>query len=147
MSRGLTEITADLNSFTLRDFDPANVESNGDDRLLAVCTELQERDDPDRWAPLLYSLIERLDEADLGSPGPIVHTLEAWDGYRPLLAESLHRRPTPLTVWMANRVLNSDPPDAPAWLDLLRQAANHPAASADAVTDARAFLDYQATRR
>jgi hypothetical protein len=147
MSRSLAEIAADLDSFALLDFDPGNVEANGDDRLQAICTELRERDDAEQWAPLLYSLVERLDEADLGSPGPIVHTLEAWDGYRPLLAESLHGKPTQLTVWMANRVLNSDPPDAPAWLDRLREAANHPAASTDARTDARGFLDYQATRR
>jgi hypothetical protein len=31
--------------------------------------------------------------------------------------------------------------------DRLREAANHPAASTDARTDARGFLDYQATRR
>jgi hypothetical protein len=31
--------------------------------------------------------------------------------------------------------------------DRLREAANHPAASTDARTDARGFLDCQATRR
>ncbi len=106
----------------------------------------RERDDPQRWAPLLYSLMERLDEADLGSPGPLVHTLEACSGYRPLLAESLPRKPSPLTVWMANRVLDSDPPDTPEWLELLRRSADHPAASAQAQADARGFLEYQATR-
>jgi hypothetical protein len=90
--------------------------------------------------------MERLDEADLGSPGPIVHTLEAWDGYRMPLTESLRRKPTPLTVWMANRVLNSDPPDIPHWLALLRNAASHPAASSQAQVDARDFLEYQTTR-
>jgi hypothetical protein len=141
MSRNLTEIAAELQTLTLLDFDPMNLDANGDDRLHAVCTELVERDDPERWAPLLYSLIERLDEADLGSPGPLVHTLEAWSGYRPLLAESLRRKPTPLTVWMANRVLNSGPPDVPEWLEFLRRAADHPAASAQAQADARDFLD------
>jgi len=90
--------------------------------------------------------MERLDEADLGSPGPLVHTLEAWSGYRPLLAESSHRKPSPLTVWMANRVLNTDPPDAPEWLELLRRATGHPAACAHTQADARSFLEYQATR-
>jgi hypothetical protein len=146
VSRSLTEIAAELEALTLFDFDPMNIDANGDDRLRAVCTELAERDDPQRWAPLLYSLIERLDEADLGSPGPLVHTLEAWSGYRPLLAESLRRRPSPLTVWMANRVLNSDSPDALEWLELLRRAAEHPTASAQAQADASNFLEYQARR-
>jgi hypothetical protein len=147
MSRSLTEIAADLRALTLPDFDPMNVDAAGGDRLWAICAEVGERDDPERWAPLLYSLMERLDEADLGSPGPVVHTLEAWRGYRPLLAESLRRKPAPLTVWMANRVLNADPPDAARWLDLLAGAANHPAASVQARTDARGFLAYQAGRR
>jgi hypothetical protein len=147
MSRSLTEIAADLEALTLLDFDSMNVNADGDDRLQEICAELVERDDPERWAPLLYSLMERLDKADLGSPGPIVHTLEAWSGYSPLLAESLRRRPTPLTVWMANRLLNSDPPDAPEWLELLRMVADHPAASAEARADARDFLEHQATRR
>ncbi len=146
MSRSLAEIAAELEALTLFDFDPMNVDANGDDRLHAICAEFAERDDPQRWAPLLYSLMERLDEADLGSPGPLVHTLEACSGYRPLLAESLRRKPSPLTVWMANRVLNSDPPDTPEWLELLRRSADHAAASARAQADARGFLEYQATR-
>ncbi len=146
MSRSLAEIAAELDSLTVSDFDLMNVDADGDDRLHAVCTELAERDDPQRWAPLLYALMERLDEADLGSPGPLVHTLEACGGYRPLLAESLRRKPSPLTVWMANRVLNTDPPDTPQWLDLLHRATEHPAASAQTRADARSVLEYQAGR-
>ena len=146
MSRSLAEIAAELDSLTLSDFDPMNVDANGDDRLHALCTELAGRDDPQRWAPLLYSLMERLDEADLGSPGPLVHSLEAWSGYRPLLAESLRRKPSRLTVWMANRALNGDPPDTAQWLEVLRRATEHPAASAQARADARRFLEYQAGR-
>ena len=147
MSRSLNEIAAELRALTPADFDLHNVEANGDERLAALCAELAEQDDPQQWAPLLYSLMERLDEADLGSPGPIVHTLEARSGYHSALAESLRRKPAPLTVWMANRVLNLDPPDAAAWLGLLHQAAKHPAASAQAQSDAHHFLEYQATRR
>jgi hypothetical protein len=147
MSRNLTEVAADLDGLTGLDFDPMNENSHGDERLRAICMEIRERDDAERWAPLLYSFIERLDEADLGSPGPIVHLLETWEGYRPLLAESLHRKPTPLTLWMANRVLNSDPPDTAEWLGLLRIAETHSAASVEAQTDASGFLKYQAARR
>jgi hypothetical protein len=44
--------------------------------------ELAQRDNPHRSAPVLYLLMERLDEADLRSPGPLVHMLEACGGYR-----------------------------------------------------------------
>jgi len=78
MSRDLADVVADLDSLAVLDFDPMNVGSYGDERLRAICIELGERDDAEWWAPLLYSFMERLDEADLGSPGPIVHLLEAW---------------------------------------------------------------------
>lgn len=145
MNRSLTEIATELEALTPPDFDPMNANADGHDRLQAICTELVERDDPERWAPLIYSLMERLDDADLGSPGPIVHTLEAWDAYPPLLAESLRRKPTPLTVWMTNRLLNTDPFNSREWLELLRLAAHHSAASAETRADARDFLEYQAT--
>jgi hypothetical protein len=47
---------------------------------------------------------------------------------------------------MANRVLNSDPPNALEWLELLGRAAEHPTASAQARADASSFLEYQARR-
>ncbi|MBQ1040780.1 MULTISPECIES: hypothetical protein [Micromonospora] len=147
MSRNLTGIAAELEALTLLDFHPMNVNADGADRLQTICAELVERDDPERWAPLLYSLMERLDDADMGSPGPIVHTLEAWSGYPSLLAESLRRKPTPLTVWMANRLLNTDRSDAPQWLELLRQAVGHSAASPEARADAEDLLEHQASRR
>ncbi|MEU1398369.1 hypothetical protein ABZ403_20220 [Micromonospora zamorensis] len=147
MSRSLTVIAAELEALTLLDFHPMNANADGADRLQAICAELVERDDPERWAPLLYSLMERLDDADMGSPGPIVHTLEAWSGYPPLLAESLRRKPTPLTVWMANRLLNTDPSDATQWLELLRQSVGHSAASPEARADAEDFLEHQASHR
>ncbi|WP_410816662.1 hypothetical protein [Micromonospora sp. 050-3] len=146
MRRYLTEVAAELQALEVLDFDVMRLDANGSDQLDAICAELAERDDPQQWAPLLYALMERLDTADLGSPGPLVHTLETWRGYRRMLVESLRRKPTPLTVWMANRVLNGNPPDAPQWLRLLQEAASHPMASPHVQADARDFLTYQATR-
>ncbi|MEN3308589.1 MAG: hypothetical protein V7603_4791 [Micromonosporaceae bacterium] len=141
----LTELAAQLDSLHAADFDDMNPTADGPERLQAVCDELAERDDPERWAPLLFSLLERLDSVDLGSPGPAVHTLEgrAWPGYRNLLAESVRRKPTPLTLWMVNRVLNASPPDAADWLALLAHAAEAPGVSAEAAAEARQFLGYQ----
>jgi hypothetical protein len=147
MNRSLTGVATELEALTLLDFDPMNVDAAGADRLQAICAELVQRNDPEQWAPLLYALMERLDDADMGSPGPIVHALEAWSGYPPILAESLHRKPTPLTVWMVNRLLNTDPSDASHWLELLRRTAEHSAASPKARADAQDFLEHQAGRR
>ena len=88
--------------------------------------------------------MERLDGVDLGTPGPLVHTLEAWRGsYEPLLAESVRRKPTPLSVWMVNRILNAQPPDAESWLALLWSVADLPAASAATKAQAEQFIKYQ----
>ncbi|MEW2144426.1 hypothetical protein AB0869_16610 [Micromonospora vinacea] len=146
MRRNLTEVAAELQALDVVDFDVMRLDANGSEQLDAICTELAGRDDPQQWAPLLYAFMEHLDTADLGSPGPLVHTLEAWRGYRPLLVESMRRKPTPLTVWMANRVLNGNPSDAPQWRQLLREATSHPLASPHVQADARGFLEYQATR-
>src|SRR5258706_1872315 len=45
---------------------------------------------------------------DYGMPGPLVHFIEEFylKGYEERLIESVARKPTMLTVWMLNRVLN-----------------------------------------
>jgi hypothetical protein len=48
----------------------------------------------------IFELLERFPDADFGSPGPLVHELEAMDGYQVFLRESIRRRPTATTVWM-----------------------------------------------
>jgi hypothetical protein len=145
----LTEIAAQLDALTAADFDDMNVDADGMDRLYAITDELSGRTDPQAWAPLLFRLLERLDTVDLGSPGPVVHTLERVPApvLHPLLAESVRRKPAPLTVWMVNRVLNTGPPDASDWLALLAGVERAPAASPEALADARQFLAYQQRSR
>jgi hypothetical protein len=71
----------------------------------------------------IFGLLERFPDADLGSPGPLVHELEAIDGYQPFLRESLRRRPTATTVWMVNRILNAPltEEDRRAWMNELSE--------------------------
>jgi hypothetical protein len=75
----------------------------------------------------LVMAFERNPNADLGSPGPIVHTLEASpiDEHITLLAESLQRQATVMTVWMAERCFRSNLNDLNryALVDALRSAA------------------------
>lgn len=92
----------------------------------------------------MFEVMERLDSSDLGSPGPLVHTLESvGDGYQPFLEESVRRKPSPLALWMVNRVLNSHPDDHERWLELLRLSVSHPLAGGAARQEAREFLAFQ----
>jgi hypothetical protein len=43
MRRSLTEIAAELEALMPLDFDPMNVDANGDHQLQAICTKLVER--------------------------------------------------------------------------------------------------------
>lgn len=99
----------------------------------------------ERAIPAMFSLIERFPEADLGSPGPLVHELEDIPEYQPLLRESLHRQPTDLTVWMVNRILNSqlDPAQREIWLNELRAALTHPLSPTSTKESAYDFLQHQ----
>jgi hypothetical protein len=147
VSQRLDEAVAELNAFGPDDFDMGSPTADGMERLRGLCDEILLLEDGPTSAPAMFALMERLDGADLGSPGPLVHTLEKWrDVYPPLLQESMRRKPSALSVWMVNRILNSNPPDAQTWLTLLREAVSHPAASATAQEDAREFLEYQANR-
>jgi len=143
----LAEIGQALDELGPRDFDDANENADGMDRVYLVCDELSRRDDPELWMPLLFALMERLGDLDLGSPGPIVHTLEqTGTAYRPLLAESVRRAPTPLTIWMVNRVLNENPEAPDVWIGLLEGVERTPGASEEAVEEARNFLAFQRSR-
>jgi hypothetical protein len=102
----------------------------------------------ERVAPALLALMERHPKADFGTPGPLVHALEAQSGYPELLAASLERQPTELTAWMANRLLNSklSRDDRGRWLKLLTVVTSHPLAAKTVRESAIRFLDFQASR-
>ena len=79
----------------------------------------------------MFCLLERFPDAEFGSPGPLVHELEAIPGYLPLLRDSVRRQPTHLTVWMIKRVLSTNLPSdqRESWQSELRAALEHPLAS------------------
>ena len=102
----------------------------------------------DDVAQALFALLERRPDADFGTPGPLVHALEGLRTYPALLADSLHRQPTELGAWMANRLLNSplSRDDRTAWLQRLTEVASHPRADKSVRESAIRFLDFQASR-
>jgi hypothetical protein len=58
--------------------------------------------------PAIFHVLEKYPHAYFGSPGPLVHGLESPDtDYQGQLQASLLRKPTPLTLWMYNRIINA----------------------------------------
>jgi hypothetical protein len=106
--------------------------------------------DKARVVPSMFSVIERCGEADLGSPGPLVHCIESlgYEQYLPQLVDSVRRKPTYLNVWMVNRILNAAIPDhhRQQILGLLRGVSTNPAASASVAEQANGLLQHQARR-
>lgn len=98
--------------------------------------------------PAIFAFIERYPEAELGSPGPLVHELESIPGYQPFLRESVLRQPADLSTWMVNRILNSELPQdiRASWLTVLSEVTKHPLAPKILRETAADFLQHQAER-
>ena len=84
-------------------------------------------------------------DADLGSPGPLVHTLEALKGYEAELIRSVRRSPSRLSVWMVNRILNTDLPSytRESYMSLLNEAVTRSDVPRAVREDARDFVSFQ----
>jgi hypothetical protein len=146
VSRSFDEIEAALNALTPNDFDNAYANADGIDQLYTLTNELMVLPEPERAIPVMFRVIENLADSDLGSPGPLVHTLERMRGrYEDELVASIKRKPTCLSIWMVNRLLNvvQTSEQRQAYLTLLGLAAKHHAASEQARQDAQSFIDYQ----
>jgi hypothetical protein len=140
----VSQIAADFDALAAVDFDYSNVEANGWAELDRLCEEMIELNDASTGAPVMFLTMERLDNVELGTPGPLVHTLESWPGeYETLLAESVRRKPSPLAVWMVNRILNTQPADSDVWLALLASVMENSSASESTKSDAADFLQRQ----
>ncbi len=144
MTRSIDDLVSELQSF-----EPAADGADNVHRLSELLAGFAALPGCERIAPALLALLERHPQADFGTPGPLVHTLECQPDYPALLAQSLERQPTELTAWMANRLLNSKLPrdDRTAWLKRLTAVTSHPKAAAPVRDSAIRFLDFQASRQ
>lgn len=129
----------------LNTFEPARDDTDNLVRHYDIFRDFRVVPQRDRAMPAMFSLLERFPDAEFGSPGPLVHELEAIPCYLPLLRDSLRRQPTHLTVWMANRLLNTELPNdqRESWLSELRAALHHPLASEQTRSFAEEFLNHQ----
>jgi hypothetical protein len=119
-------------------------------RLYAIVEAFRSLPDVARVIPAIFSLMERFPDAYLGTPGPLVHSIESVgvDQYESLLIESVQRQPAELNVWMVNRIMNTALPaeHRQRLLDLMRSVLIHPKSPPRIARLAQGFLEHQAKR-
>jgi hypothetical protein len=92
--------------------------------------------------PSIFIFIEKNYDKELGSPGPLVHFMEEKDDYHQDLKRSIQRKPTALTVWMVNRILNGvSENEREEWVAQLQSVSNHKEADIIAKDSAKEFLE------
>jgi hypothetical protein len=135
--------TTDDMIVALNGFQPHPQSADDQSRLYDITKGFDTLSDKTAVIPAMFALMERCPSADLGSPGPLVHSIEslAVDAYERELTESVRRRPMYLNVWMINRILNGkcSPARRQALVELLRGTLGHPAA-ADVSSSVLRFL-------
>jgi len=146
MPRSFDQILADFAALKLSDFDD---EQAGINKLNGLTAELMTSPQPERAIPAIFAVMERMPDTHMGTPGPLVHTLEQMSGlYERELVESIKRQPADLSVWMVNRILNAerDQEQRQFYMDLLRFAAEHPKASDFVRQEVDSFIQHQSRR-
>lgn len=93
----------------------------------------------------ILRFIEEHPAVDFGSPGPLVHFTERFYGfgYEDTLLESIDRRPTALTVWMLNRVINGtkEPLHRRKFVAAMKDVVSHPLANDEVRQRANRFVE------
>jgi hypothetical protein len=56
----------------------------------------------------ILQFMESHPEIEYGTPGSLIHFVEAFPNYKEKIIESVERKPTPHTVWMLDRVLTAE---------------------------------------
>ncbi|QDT36283.1 hypothetical protein [Stratiformator vulcanicus] len=120
--------------------------SQDDIRPEQLADELAEQSDICPAVGAILRLFERHPQHNFGAPGPLVHEIERCygSGYEAELQESLNRKPTRLTVWLANRIVNAKDKNHGTFLRILHAIAENKAADSDVRTDAKNFLELHA---
>lgn len=94
--------------------------------------------------PAIFRFMEESHDKELGSPGPLVHFLEEKNDYHKALKESLKRKPTVLTLWMVNRIINGVPEaEKSEWLSILETVSSNESTDDITKDEAKKYLEYQ----
>ncbi len=119
--------------------------------LLYEITDLvEEEPDISSCYETIFRFIENCKDADIGSPGPLVHLIEKhYPDYVSELLASIKTKPTNSSIHMLNRILNSEltAEDRKEYLSLLKFASQNKAASEIAREEANEFYEHQLSKR
>lgn len=139
-AKSVKEVIAGLDGF-----EPAADVSSNVEKLYELLHGFRDLRDREKAMQAMFALLERYPETEFGSPGPLVHELEAISGYELLLERSLSKLPTYLTVWMLSRFLDrtKDVNVHRYWLKKLNDVVDHPGAADYVRESAFAFIRYQ----
>ena len=146
MPLSFDQILAELAALQPEAFDLKRLDSYGIERLNALTHDLMLLPQPERAISALFAVMERMPVAEMGTPGPLVHTLEKMRGhYEHELVKSIERQPAYLSIWMVNRILNAtrDSRQRQIYLDLLRIATEHPKTPESVRLEAEHFIQFQ----
>lgn len=94
----------------------------------------------------IFTLIENNPNTDFGSPGPLVHLIEQYyPKYAPNLIQSVQSKPTLLTTWMINRILNSKltAEKREEYIQALDSVKNNATADKEIKEQAQHYIDLQ----
>lgn len=92
----------------------------------------------------IIEFMENHPQADLGCPGPLAHFVEKFyrKGYEEILVRSLNKRPTQLTVFLLNRIINDmGNPDRESYIELMKRIACREDVESDAREAAVFFIE------
>jgi len=131
-------------------FSDDDLENDTEKYLYRLMAAWKQTPDKEKAVPMIFRFMERYPDTHFGSPGPLVHAIESLGvrSYQDELQLSLLRQPTPLTIWMYNRVINSltDPGIIGAHLQRLALFARHPLANEASRREAEDFIEHQRGR-
>jgi hypothetical protein len=139
-----TEILKLLNDFV--PFDENDPIYDNESYFYKPMDELRLNSDFELAIEPIFKTIEKFPSTDFGSPGPFVHTLESFAGhYESYLFDSLKRRPTPLTIWMLNRIINAEQNIIikQNLIDRLHSFIHHPLADKETIDTINGFIAFQ----
>lgn len=115
------------------------------ERISELVTLLKQNPDGQLSCEALINLLERHPNIEFGTPGQPIHTIEKYEGYyEGLLLKSLDRKPTFMTIWMLNRIINVEKGEQKAKLvEKMKSYTTHPLADEEAKNSALDFYEYQ----
>ncbi|QDU50976.1 hypothetical protein Pan110_33370 [Gimesia panareensis] len=132
--RGIQAIITDLQNFQFG--------GAADEQLSNLADELEEHPESATAIRAVLELFERYPDEDFGMPGPLAHVIERFygAGYETELELSLRRKPTTLTLWFGNRIVNAKDSCSEHFIDLLSEVAHRANVAENIRTTAQQFV-------